>query len=283
MAELKIAIVYFSATNVTHSYVEIVRDELLRRGCAVQTHNVTALESRRQPPSLDGCDGVIFGFPVFSSFAPSVINEWLPTLSGKGTKCATFFTYGGRTSAYAHFHTSLLLKQADFRLLLTAEFLGRHSFNVGGWQVLSDRPDEGDFSVAREFAGLAMERFSRDEALVLMLQKPFGYPQVMAELQNTPRPTERHWTNPLRTAEDCSMCRNCETECPAGAFDADTGLSDPGTCIGCMHCVYICPDEVVHVPGMIPEKNFLLNWNLTQEMIRAKRSRIITESWQAAF
>lgn len=283
MAELKIALVYFSATNVTYSYIQTIRDELLRRGCAVQTHNVTALESRRQPLSFDGCDGAIFGFPVFSSFAPSVIHEWLPTLSGKGTKCATFFTYGGRTTAYAHFHTSLLLKQADFRLLFTAEFLGQHSFNVGGWQVLSDRPDEGDFSVAREFAALAMERFSRDEAPTLVLQKPFGYPQVMAELQSTPRPTERHWTNPLRTAEDCSMCRNCETECPAGAFDADTGLSDPRTCIGCMRCVYICPDEVVHVPGMIPEKNFLLNWNLTQEMIRAKRSRIITESWQAAF
>ena len=283
MADLKIALVYFSATNVTHSYIQTIQDELLRQGCVVQASNITTLESRRKPLSFDWCDGVIFGFPVFANFPPSVINEWLPTLNGQGRKCAMFFTYGARTTGYAHFHTSLLLKQADFRLLLTAEFLGRHSFNVGGWRILPDRPNAEDFSVAREFAVLGIERFSRDKAPILILQKPFGYPQVMAELENTPKPTKRHWTNPLRLAEDCSMCRNCETECPTGAFDADTGLPDPGTCIGCMHCVYICPDKTVHVPDMIPERTFLLNWNLTEEMIRAKKSRIITESWQAAF
>jgi hypothetical protein len=28
---------------------------------------------------------------------------------------------------------------------------------------------------------------------------------------------------------------------------------------------------------------FLENWHLTEEMMREKRSKIITESWQAAF
>jgi ferredoxin len=283
MSDSRIALVYFSATNVTHSYARTIEDELLRQGCEVQVVNATTLASRHRPLSFDGCRGVIFGFPVFVNFAPSVINAWLPTLRGRGIKCATFFTYGGRTPGYAHFHTSLLLKQADFRLMLTAEFLGRHSFNVGGWRVLPDRPDEEDFGVAREFARMAIERFSLESAPILQLQKPFGYPQVMAELENAPKPTERNWTNPLRTAQECSMCLACETECPAGAFEADSGLSDPGTCIGCMHCVFICPDKVIEVPRMIPEKNFLLNWNLTPEMILAKKSRIIAESRQAAF
>ncbi|MDR3569938.1 MAG: hypothetical protein P4L43_18100 [Syntrophobacteraceae bacterium] len=282
MADPRVALVYFSATNVTHSYIQTIQDELLQRGCAAQPLNVTTLEDRRKPLSFDGFEAVIFGFPVFSNFAPSVINEWLPTLNGQGKKCATFFTYGGRTTGYAHFHTSMLLKQADFRLHLTAEFLGRHSFNVGGWKVLSDRPDEEDFRIAREFAALAIERFSRDNP-VLQLQKPFGYPQVLAELESAPKAKERHWTNPLRSTNGCSMCLDCETACPAGAFDAATGLSDPQTCIGCMHCVTICPDKTIDVPHMILEKAFLSNWNLTEEMIGAKKSRIIAQSWQAAF
>ena len=80
------------------------------------------------------------------------------------------------------------------------------------------------------------------------------------------------------------MCRDCETECPTQAFDADTGLSDPKKCIGCMHCVYVCPDKVVSVDDMKGNYGaFLSNWHLTEEMINAKKGKIITESWQAAY
>ena len=52
-----------------------------------------------------------------------------------------------------------------------------------------------------------------------------------------------------------------------------------------MHCVYISPDEVVkvdeHMKGAYAE--FLSFWHLTEEMMNAKKSKIITEAWQAAF
>ena len=283
MTDSKIALVYFSATNVTHTYVQIIREGLLDQGCTVQAFNVTAYASRQNPLSYDGFNGIIFGFPVFSDFAPTVINNWLPTLDGQGKKCALFFTYGGRTTGYAHFHTKLLLEQAGFHVLLSAEFLGRHSFNVGGWRILPERPNGEDFAVAREYVALAIESFSQDTPAVFRLQKPFGYNQVMASLEDRQEITERHWRNPLRIAEGCSMCRDCETECPTQAFDADTGLSNPRTCIGCMHCVYICPDQALKVDDMQGVYTaFLSNWQVTEEMMNAKKSRIITESWQAA-
>ncbi len=283
MSEIKIALVYFSATDVTHTYVKIMQDRLLKSGCVVQELNVTAYSSRQSPPALDDCNGVIFGFPVFSDFAPSVINEWLPTLDGKGKKCAMFFTYGGRTSGYAHFHTKLLLEQAHFSVLFSAEFLGRHSFNVGGWRILPERPDAQDFAVAREYAVLASERFSQEAPPILRLQKPFGYNQAIASLASNQPITERSWKNPVRIVAECCMCRDCETKCPAQAFDADTGLSNPSTCICCMHCVYVCPDKVIKVDAMKAVYGaFLSNWHLTEAMMNVKQSRIITESWQAA-
>jgi NAD-dependent dihydropyrimidine dehydrogenase PreA subunit len=282
MANIKIALVYFSATDVTRTYVRSILESLLNQGCEVKEFNVTTHASRQNLPAFDGFAGVIFGFPVFVDFAPSVINEWLPTLNGQGKKCALFFTYGGRTTGYAHFHTKLLLEQAGFRLLFSAEFLGRHSFNVGGWRILPERPNAQDLAVAQEYAALAIERFSQDAPAVLRLQKPFGYNQVMASLENRPEITERQWWNPIRIAEECLMCRDCEAECPAQAFDADTGLSDPKTCIGCMHCVYICPDKALKVDDMkAAYDTFLANWHVTEEMVNAKKSRIITESWQA--
>ena len=285
MADCKIAVVYFSATNVTHTYAGVMKEALLHHGCEVRLFNVTAYASRREPLPIDDFDGFIFGFPVFDDFAPSVINAWLPTLDGQGKRCAQFFTYGARTTGYAHFHTKLLLEQAGFQVLFSAEFLGRHSFNVGGWRILPDRPNEQDFAVAREYAALALERVSQDAPAVFRLQKPFGYERTMAALENRQKTTGPGWTHPRRAADECSMCRDCETGCPAQAFNADTGLSDPERCIECMHCVYICPDRVLKVDERMKEayEEFLSSWHLTEDMMNAKKSRIISEAWQAAF
>ena len=159
MADCTIALIYFSATNVTHTYAQVIRESLLDQSCNVQLFNVTSFASRQKALLIDDFDGFIFGFPVFANFAPKIINEWLPTLDGQGKRCTMFFTYGARTTAYAHFHTKLLLEQAGFQVLFSAEFLGRHSFNVGGWRILPDRPDENDFIVARQYAALALKRF----------------------------------------------------------------------------------------------------------------------------
>jgi ferredoxin/flavodoxin len=285
MVNSKIALVYFSATNVTHTYAQVIEQALRDRGHTVQLFNVTAHARRQEALPLDDFDHFIFGFPVFADFAPSVINEWLPTLDGQGKRCAQFFTYGARTTGYAHFHTKLLLERAGFQVLFSAEFLGRHSFNVGGWRVLPQRPDERDFSVAREYVALALERFSQDAPPIFRLQKPFAYNHVLAALEGRQERTERGWTNPVRVVEECSMCLDCETECPAGAFDADTGLSDPERCIECMRCVYICPDQVLKIDERMKGvyEGFLKDWHLTEGMMEAKKSKIITQAWQTAF
>jgi ferredoxin len=285
LSERRIAIVYFSATQVTHTYVESIQEALQDRGCEVSLFNVTSHASRQAPLPVDEYDGFVFGFPVFGDFAPSVVNAWLPTLDGQGRSCAQFFTYGARTTGYAHFHTKLLLEQANFRVLCSAEFLGRHSFNVGGWRVLLNRPKEQDFSVARTYADMIFERFSQEAPPILRLQKPFGYPRAIAALEEREASGERDWTHPVRVTDTCQLCRRCEHECPSQAFDADTGLSDPENCISCMHCVYICPDDVLKIDERMKEayEDFLSFWHLTEDMMRAKKSKIITEAWQAAF
>ena len=281
---MKIAIVYFSGTLVTHNYAEVIQQALIDKECDVKLMNVTPFETREKPFPIDQFDAFIFGFPVFSDFAPSVINEWLPTLQANGKKCAQFFTYGARTTGYAHFHTKKLLEAAGFRVMLSGEFLGRHSLNLAGWQILPHRPDETDFAVAREFAEIALGKFVSDKETTFQLQKPFGYDRAVAARKNTQKATERGWSHPVRTTDECVMCRDCEVECPTNAFNADSGLSDPETCIECLHCAYICPDKVIHVDKRMKGvyEKFKKNWNLTEEMMMAKRSKIISESWQAA-
>ena len=284
MSTCSLAIIYFSATNVTRSYTEVMREKLIDLGCDVQVFDVTAYASRQEPIPTDDFDYFIFGFPVFSDFAPSVINDWLPSLQGNQKRCAMFFTYGARTTGYAHFHTKLLLDKAGFEVVLTAEFLGRHSFNVGGWRILPDRPDQEDFTVARTYVECALERFYQDNLADFNLQKPFAYNQAVKSLMKEPANDEEDWLHPVRVTDECCMCYDCETECPTQAFDADSGDSDLEKCIECMRCVFICPDKVIKIDPRMEEaySNFLSYWHLTEEMMNAKKSKVITESWQAA-
>ena len=112
---------------------------------------------------------------------------------------------------------------------------------MGGWRVLPSRSNVQDFSVAEEYIALALERFSQDTPAVLRLQKLFGYNLAMTALEKQQKRAERGLAQPIRRADECSMCCECETECPTEAFDADTGLSDIERCIECMRCVYIWP------------------------------------------
>ena len=284
MSTCSLAIIYFSATNVTRSYTEVMIERLVNLDCDVQLFDVTAYASRQEPIPTDDFDYFIFGFPVFSDFAPSVINNWLPSLQGNQKRCAMFFTFGARTTGYAHFHTKLLLDKAGFEVVLTAEFLGRHSLNVGGWRILPDRPDQEDFTVARTYVECALERFYQDDLADFNLQKPFAYNQAVKSLMKEPANDEEDWLHPVRVTDECCMCYDCETECPTQAFDADSGDSDLEKCIECMRCVFICPDQVIKIDPRMEEaySNFLSYWHLTEEMMNAKKSKVITESWQTA-
>lgn len=284
MTKKNIVVIYFSGTNVTATYAKAIAKELTKLGNQVRDFNITPYASRQIPLAVEEYDGFIFGFPVYSDIAPGVVNEWLTKLDGKGKKCAMFFTYGGRTSGYAHFHTFQLLQHAGFQVEFSAEFPGPHTYNVGGWTALTDRPNSNDMDVARNFAALAIQRFSAPETSGFILQKPFGYKQAMDAKKNRPIRTERGWTNPVRITETCDMCRLCETECPTQSFNADTGLSDFTTCIDCMHCVYICPQQVIKInEGMKSAyQKFLSDYCLTEEMMSAKKSKLITHSWEAS-
>lgn len=280
----KIAIVYFSGTDVTKIYAEKMQGYLTDLGCTVKTFDITPYKARLALFPTHAFDGFIFGFPVYGDFSPSPIHDWLKNLQGNGKPCVQFVTYGARSTGHAHFHTKQLLEQAGFEVLLSAEFLGRHTFNVAGWTAIPERPDAADFTVAKEYAALALEHFTMQNPPRFHLQKPFGYNTAVKRFENQQKRTERSWTQPVRVTEDCSMCGLCERDCPTQAFNMKTGLSDVATCIGCMRCVYHCPDQVLKInEGMKGAyENFKADWHLTEELMEAKQSKIITDPLQAA-
>ena len=266
-------IFYFSATGITKIISKEIERSLKQKGYTIHVKNIITPKSRESKPEFSEFDGIFFGFPVFGGRIPIVVEEWLSKLEGKNKNCAMFFTYGGRAIEWAHQSTYYLLTRANFRVVLSAEFVGSHSFNIAdGWNLAESRPNEFDLKVAEQFALESIVRF-RDDSFFDIDLSGFSY-----RLQRT-KISKGMWAKlyPHKTQKECQMCRLCEMECPVNAFDAESGKTNKKLCICCMHCVTICPDQVINV-GDVSKlfTYFTERLGLTQEVVNKKKSRILT-------
>jgi ferredoxin len=271
---MNIGIFYFSATGVTETLSNHITEILEREGNSVTKKNIISPDSRQPLVDFSEYDACFFGFPVFGGRPPTVAEEWMMTLDGRNKKCSMFFTYGARDLEWAHQVTYFLLTQAKFRVVLSAEFIGKHSFNVAeGFSLAENRPNQLDFNIATEFALQSIKQFQKEEDFNINLSG-FSYrPTVIEEKSGA-------WAKfyPSREENECSMCYLCEKECPVSAFDADSGETNRKLCINCMHCVTICPDKLIHV-GEVSElfRQFVDRWGLIEDTVEKKKSRIFFE------
>ena len=270
---MRIGIYYFSATGVTDQISRQIASELEKQGHTTNLTNILIPETRNKPIDFSIYDFIFFGFPVFAGRAPKIAEDWITTLEGNHQKCSMFFTYGARDLEWAHQCTYYLLRSASFHVVLSAEFICRHSYNATGWTLAEDRPNQTDLDVAANFALESLSRSESDLFFEFDLSK-FAYKD-----QKERKELKGKWANfyPFRIQESCSMCFLCENECPTGAFNATNGVADRDLCIACMHCVTICPDGVIQTGDTsVIFKRFINFLRLTPKNVSKKSSRILT-------
>jgi ferredoxin/menaquinone-dependent protoporphyrinogen IX oxidase len=241
---MKIVMAYFSATQNTAKIGEVIRNRITELGAEIDTLDVTTPPGRETVFDMASYQGAIFGSPIHFMRAPKIFREWLGGLEGKGKPCALFFTYGGFQVHPAHKTTADILSRNGFRIVASAEFPGKHTYNIVGWQAMVDRPDESDLKVAREYAEVIYNRMAGlDPDSVGEL--PMGL-HTLEELDkmeaNVPQLFPRR---PGREEADCEMCMLCEEMCPTGAMDAETGEADANACMFCLRCTQVCPEEAI--------------------------------------
>jgi ferredoxin len=269
---MNFAIFYFSATAITETISNHIAAILEEKGNSVKLTNIITPDSRQSQIDFSEYDACFFGFPTFSGRPPHVADDWMKSIDGKNLKCSMFFTYGARDLELAHQVTYYLLTQANFQIVLSAQFIGKHSFSVAkGVSLAEDRPNQLDFDVATEFALQSVKRFQTDAKFNIDLSD-FTYETV--RIEETKGVFAIFY--PSRGKDDCSMCELCEKECPVKAFDAISGETNRKLCLICMHCVTICPDKVIHVgDGTQFFENFVKQTGLTEDVVEQKRSKII--------
>ncbi len=236
--------------------------------------DITPYAARKERIDFGPYQAVVFGAPIHSWRAPRAVREWMRTLDGQGKKCAMFFTFGGFQVHPTHYSTRQILEEQNFSVVSSAEFLGVHTFNLGGWKAMKGRPDALDLEVAEEFARATYKRFTgEDDAVLGELEKTDHTEEALDAIETfrfnvlTQLPT--------RQGEACSLCMACEEICPTGAMQAEIGEADKGKCIGCLACVANCPENALKINDMSDSWAFKLELeNTTEKGLKEKRSKI---------
>jgi menaquinone-dependent protoporphyrinogen IX oxidase/ferredoxin len=241
---MRILLAYFSATQNTARIADVIGAQLMELGAEVDVLDMTTPKRRKPSPDMRAYEGAVFGSPIHYMRAPKIVREWLNDLKARETPCALFFTFGGFQVHPAHQTTVEILSRNGFRVLASAEFPGKHTYNLAGWEAMAGRPAESELNVAREYARLIYGRFSGRDPHVLG-EMPGGSLslEVLDKMENSiPRLFQRR---PGREGAECRMCLLCEDLCPSGAMNAETGEADADRCICCLRCVAVCPDEIL--------------------------------------
>lgn len=136
------------------------------------------------------------------------------------------------------------MEQQDFRVISSAEFVASHSFNLVGWNILNNRPNEEDLELAQEYTKLTIQKFLKAFDKLLKLGIKNIPESVFVKIENN---IKRFVETPLIETEKCSTCLKCESECPSGAIDIKRRYVDSEKCIRCFRCVKICPEGNIKV------------------------------------
>ena len=271
---MKIGLIYFSATGNTNRMAMVIKNSFEQLGMKVDGYDITSLSGRQKKIDISSYHAIVFGFPVHSMRAPKIMREWMRTIDGQRKKCSMFFTYGGFKVHPSHHSTRQILTEQNFTVVSSAEFPGAHTFNCGGWRAFTDRPNESDLDMAKEYTVATLKRFSGEDPCILGELDKSIYSEE--ELDNFESLRFRIITKlPTRDGKECSLCMACEESCPTGAMDANTGLADTAKCIACLACVAVCPEQALSVNDTAESWAFKLDQGeITEKKLNMQQGRI---------
>jgi ferredoxin len=270
---MKVILFYFSATQNTAKIAHLIKNKLVELNSEVKEYNITGKDDREKHIDLQKYDAVLFGFPIYALRIPKPVREWLPDINGMDKKCGMFFTYGGVTRGIAHYETKKLLEKQNFKVVASADFPMSHTYNLGGWNLNPNRPNERDIKIARSFAEILYKRFSANKDFVFNIPKP----DVDKREIKTSKNLNKHGVPPpIFQKENCTQCQICENVCPTGAIDIHKGAINMKLCLHCFRCIINCPEDALKAPDLSQQfRVFKEMNNLSKEIINNKQSTIL--------
>ncbi len=239
---MKFIVYCFSGTGNTRWACEALVKELAAAG---QEAELYAISAGDPPPSPQGFDGVLVGYPVHAFNAPAPVLQFLKTLPVSQKRLPVWLV---RTSG-----EPLGLNEASGitpkRILKKKGYEVRGEFHyVMPYNIIFRHSD----GMAARMKGDAARAIPRDAALIAAgkgaLCKNGPFRRMVSFTLRVEHSAMPMIGRRFKATEKCVGCGKCASVCPQGNIKMVDGKPVFGkNCAACMACSFLCPQDAVKI------------------------------------
>ena len=244
----KIKVCYFSPTGgtlqVAKYFAEFLADILQ---ADVEYHSYTLLKERKEMPTFDADDIIVWATPVYAGRIPNKTLDYVrSSLKGDGNMSVALVTFGNRAYDNALAELVGLMEDGGMHTVGAAAMVTRHVFSD---TLGASRPNKDDIAALENFANRLAEKirsFSNEKIPVLKVPGEAHPDKYYTPLKSTNAPASFLKAKPSCDSERCTRCGKCLKVCPMGSIELDGGIPVfSGICIKCQACRLSCPTEAI--------------------------------------
>lgn len=201
-------------------------------------------------------DLVVIGVPVYISYIPSMVYQYLQTVSGQDTPCMLIAAFGNRDYGKSLEQLCRIVSEKGFIPVGAAAFSSRHCMAPA---INAARPCPTDLAEAAGFAKRVGEKLSARGARAMTLTTA-DFPAKKSinreeDLIAYPRRRGRTSLGLLpgtgpQLVGSCTQCGRCAQACPTGAIDSCGRTVQPELCLNCCACIAACPEKALDIPEL---------------------------------
>jgi ferredoxin/flavodoxin len=242
---MKIDIYYFSGTGNTAWVVKHLAEHLGNRGDEV---TVTSCEDM-QPADvvLDDCDVLGIAFPVYASFAPSLVRDFMAGLPVAEGQPVFIVTTAGAAAGDTAWYEAKPLQGRGYEPLVLANVVVANNLRLPILSPLSI-PSLDEMAPKLERALAKVERLAawiHDREHHVEGAGFFGRLLGVAQRMSV-EPFEALAFGGFFADEDCTQCGWCVKHCPVHNIEmTDEGVKFLDHCMLCMRCYSFCPSQAI--------------------------------------
>ena len=253
----KIHSCYFSATGTTKKTVGTLSKLIASKlHLPIFNYDFTTKEARQNIPNFEQNDLIIMGTPVIAGRVPNLLLPFLQSLKAEGCYGIPIVLYGNRNYDDALIELTILMQNAEIKVIGAGAFIGEHSFST----ILgAGRPDNKDLNILEKFANQIINKI-HENSLNLIEEIPGD-----KTLSVYYKPRDRHGNHidirkvKPKTNENCTKCMLCANICPLLSISFEDVSQVTGICMKCCACIKRCPENAKYFddPGYLYHKTEL--------------------------